>query len=164
MAALAWPAMFDELVAVVADVGDLVGHDQVMLRVDGGLHVVADDAAARARWSPWTARPDRSARSAGPARRARPASRALNACICSRKRGDLLLQPDGLGLRQLALLAVGRLQRRHVALDAGLDLLHPLLQLGLGEVLVPGVHRLELAAVDRRHGVGEQVQLAGTAR
>ena len=81
-------------------------------------------------------------------------SSAWNVCICSRKRRDLVLQTDGLGLSHLALLAVGRLQRRHVALDAGLDLLHPLLQLGLGEVLVAGVHRLELAAVDRRHRHG----------
>jgi len=75
------------------------------------------------------------------------------------KRGDLLPQADRFGLCQLALLAVSRLHRGHVALDAGLDLVHPLFQLGLGEVLVPGVHRLELAAVDRRHGVAEQVQL-----
>ncbi len=26
-----------ELIAVVADIGDLMGHDQVMLRVNGGL-------------------------------------------------------------------------------------------------------------------------------
>ena len=32
-----------------------------------------------------------------------------------------------------------------------------------GEVLVPGVHRLELAAVDRDHRLGEQVELCGTA-
>ena len=46
------------------------------------------------------------------------------------KCGDLVLQADGLDLRQLTLLMVGRFQGRHVALDAGLDLLHPLLQLG----------------------------------
>jgi hypothetical protein len=51
------------------------------------------------------------------------------------KRGDLVLQADGPGLRQLALLTVGRFQGRHVAIDTGLDLLHPLLQLSLGEVL-----------------------------
>jgi len=45
-----------------------------------------------------------------------------------------------------------------IAFDAPLDLLHPLLELGAGEVLVAGVHRLELAAVDRRYRMGEQVQ------
>ena len=68
--------------------------------------------------------------------------------------GSTWLRPQ----RIEAYLAVRRLQGGHVVLDAGLDLLHPLLQLGLGEVLVPGVHRLELAAVDRRYGVSEQVQ------
>ena len=53
--------------------------------------------------------------------------------------------------RDIPFLAVSRLQRGHVALDAGLDLIHPLLQLGASEVLVPGVHRPELAAVDGRH-------------
>jgi hypothetical protein len=37
-------------------------------------------------------------------------------------------------------------------------LLHPLLHLAAGEVLVAGVHCLELAAVDRRHQMGKQVQ------
>jgi hypothetical protein len=31
------------LIAVVADIDDVVGHDQVVLRIDGGLHIVADD-------------------------------------------------------------------------------------------------------------------------
>ena len=31
-----------ELVAVVADVGHLMGHDEVMLRIDGGLDIVAN--------------------------------------------------------------------------------------------------------------------------
>ena len=55
-------------------------------------------------------------------------------------------------------LTIRRLQRRQIALDARLDLIHPLLQLGAGEVLISGVDRLELAAVDRRHRMGEQVQ------
>ena len=33
-----------QLIAVMADVGDLVGHDQGVLGIDHGLHVVADDA------------------------------------------------------------------------------------------------------------------------
>jgi len=47
---------------------------------------------------------------------------------------------------------------RPVPIDAGLDLLHPFAELGLGEVLVPGVHRLELAAINGGDGMGEQVQ------
>ena len=37
-----------QLTAVMADVGDLVGHDQVVLGIDRGLHVVAHDARAPA--------------------------------------------------------------------------------------------------------------------
>ena len=37
-----------ELGAVMAYIGDLVGHDQVMLGVDSGLYVVAHRAAASA--------------------------------------------------------------------------------------------------------------------
>ena len=51
-----------------------------------------------------------------------------SAAILSFSRTDL-------AWRQLALLAVGRLQRRHVALDAGLDLLHPPLSLALVKFL-----------------------------
>jgi hypothetical protein len=47
----------------------------------------------------------------------------------------------------VGLLAVSHLQSGHIALDAGLDLVHLLLQLGLGEVLVSRVHRLELSFV-----------------
>jgi hypothetical protein len=31
-----------ELAAIVADIGDLMRNDQVMLRIDHGLHIVAD--------------------------------------------------------------------------------------------------------------------------
>jgi hypothetical protein len=37
-----------ELIAVVADIGDVVGHDQVVLRIGGGLHIVADNGGSRA--------------------------------------------------------------------------------------------------------------------
>ena len=72
------------------------------------------------------------------------------------QRCDLVLQPKGFGLRHLAFLPVRRLQRRQVSLDTGRDLIDALLQLGAGEVLVPSIHRLELAAVDRRHRMGEE--------
>ena len=37
-----------ELITVVADIGDVVGDDQVVLRIDGGLHIVADDGGSLA--------------------------------------------------------------------------------------------------------------------
>ena len=41
-------AIDDKLGSVMADVGDFVGDDQMVLGVDRGLHVVADDAGAPA--------------------------------------------------------------------------------------------------------------------
>ena len=38
----------EQLGAVMADVGDFVGDDQMVLGIDRGLHVVADDAGAAA--------------------------------------------------------------------------------------------------------------------
>src|SRR5215208_4161841 len=62
--------------------------------------------------------------------------------------------------QDLVLMPVGRLHGRQVPRDAGLDLLNALLQLGGREVLVPVVDRLELAAIDRDQGFGEQDELA----
>src|SRR6266478_540018 len=44
------------------------------------------------------------------------------------------------------------------ACDAGFDLLHTTLDRTVRVVLVPSVHSLEPATVDRDHGLGEQVQ------
>jgi hypothetical protein len=51
------------------------------------------------------------------------------------KRGDLLLQADRPGCTSSPSWRSAVLSG-HVALDAGLDLIHPFLQLGLGEVPV----------------------------
>ena len=48
------------------------------------------------------------------------------------QRGDLVLQPRRLGFRQLAFLTIRRLQRRQIALNARLDLLDAALN-GAGE-------------------------------
>ncbi len=143
----------------MADVGHFVGGDQMVLGVDRDLDVVADHPRALA------------VGRHGPAVRIGQRDLLVGRGMHFRLQGlerahllaqgcDLLRQPHGLGLGQLALLPVGRLQGRHVPLDAGLDLLHPPLDRGAGEVLVAGVHRLELASIDRRHGLREQPYLA----
>jgi hypothetical protein len=63
-----------------------------------------------------------------------------------------------LGLGDVAFLAICPVQRGEIARDTGVDLLHPLGDLGDREVLVAIVDRLELAAVDGDDGLGEQVQ------
>ena len=78
----------------------------------------------------------------------------------SAQTGNLLLQPDRLGLGDIALFAVGPVQRSQLTRDAGVDLLHPPDDLGDRVILVAIVERFELAAVDRNHRSGEQAQLA----
>jgi hypothetical protein len=74
--------------------------------------------------------------------------------------GDLVLQLPGPRLGRLTLLPVGGVEIGQIARDVLGNLLHPFLQLGRGEVLVAGVHRLELAAVHRRQRLGEEPDLA----
>ena len=74
--------------------------------------------------------------------------------------GNLLLQPDRLGLGDIALFAVGLVQRPQVTRDASVDLLHPADDFGHRVIFVAIVHRFELTAVDRNHRSGEQAQLA----
>ena len=66
--------------------------------------------------------------------------------------GNLLLQPDRLGLGDIALFAVGSVQRSQVTRDAGVDLVDPPGDLGNGVIFVAIVHRFELTAVDRNNG------------
>jgi hypothetical protein len=51
---------------------------------------------------------------------------------------------------------IGTVHLMQIAPDALLDLFQPPLHLGVGEVLVAVVDRLELAAIDRNTRIGEQ--------
>src|ERR1019366_8651078 len=62
------------------------------------------------------------------------------------------------GLSHVGLLAIRPVQGCEVALDAPIDLLHPLANLGHREVLVAIVHGFELAAVDCNYGLRKQAQ------
>jgi hypothetical protein len=73
---------------------------------------------------------------------------------------DLLLEASRLGLGHIAVMAVGAIQRCEIARDAGFHLLDALGDLGHREILVAGVDRLELAAVDRHNRTREQIELA----
>src|SRR6516162_6291310 len=64
----------------------------------------------------------------------------------SAQAGNLRLQPARLGLGDIALFAVGSVQRPQVARDASVNLLRPPGDLGDRVILVRVVHRFELAA------------------
>src|ERR1700687_6042426 len=72
------------------------------------------------------------------------------------QRRNLLVEPDDLGLRYRFSLAIGAVELREIAGDALTNLRQPPLHLGLGEVPVPRVDGLELAAVDRNARFAEQ--------
>ncbi len=55
-------------------------------------------------------------------------------------------------------IAVGAVELREVALHTLVELLHACLELALGEVFVPVVHRLELAPVNGHRGLLEQTE------
>jgi len=100
-----------------------VRHDQVMLRIDHGLHVVADHAGILA------ARRHGSRVGIGQGnllvrRSMHGGFQRLVLAHLLAQRGDLVLQPRRLGFSHLAFLTVRRLQRRQIALDARFDLLH----------------------------------------
>lgn len=140
---------------VVADVGDFVRHDQVMLRVDGGLHVVAHQARA------FGLRDHRARVGVGSGELTLGQLLQLHFGLIElthlrAQLPDLVLQSLGLRLDLGRLRAVGRLQGIEVALDAVLDLLLTLVDLAGGEVAVPAVDRLELAAVDGNDGLREE--------
>ncbi len=106
-------------------------------------------------------------------RRKHPGLELLQALHLLLERCDLVVQTNGpsgpAGGRpkdrpgragQRWLLPVGAVELVQIALDTVLDLLQTARHLRPREVLVPGVDRLELAAIDRHAGLGEQVQLA----
>ncbi len=132
----------------------------MMLAVDGGLDVVANDTRAAARGRHRTGvrvgQRDLLVRRCPPLgiERLKPFHLFLQL-------GDLLLEAGRLHLlgkgRRLPVVAVELVE---IARHALFDLCHAALHLGGREVPVPVVHRLELRAVDRNPGLGQQTQPA----
>ena len=138
----------DELGAVVAFVGDFVRDDQVVVGVDRGLHVVADDTRAPAAGCHRAA--------VGIGQGYLLVGRSQHLLLVDGKLAHLLLQLcellveprhlRGQCLRRL--LPVGRIKLAQIARDTLLQLGTPPLHLRPCEVPVPVVHGLELAAID----------------
>ena len=137
-----------KLGAVVSLIDDLMGHDQMVLGIDGDLHIVADGGG------PFAAGHHRTGVRIG--QRDLLVGRILNGLLhhlqglhLPAQTGNLLLQSDRLGLCDIAVFAVGPVERPQIMRDAGVDLLHPPGDLGDRVIFVPVIHRFELAAVDR---------------
>ncbi len=131
----------------------------MVLGIDGDLHIVADGggafAAGRHRTGIGVGQRDLLVRCV-----LDPLLHHLQGLHLLAQAGNLLLQSDRLGRGDIALFAVGSVERPQVMRDAGLDLLHPPGDLGDRVVLVAVVHRFELAAVDRNNGMSEEFEPA----
>jgi hypothetical protein len=68
------------------------------------------------------------------------------------------LQPLCSGLRDRRLLTISRVERLKISSNTRLDIAHAPFELGVREVAVAMVHRLELATVDRNDYFSEEVQ------
>src|SRR5262249_33288069 len=131
----------------------------MVLGVDGDLYIVADGSGAFAA--------SRHRTGVGIGQRDLLVGCVLNSPLhllqglhLPAQAGNLLLQPDRLGLGDIALFAVGLVQRSQVTRNAGVNLLHSPDDLGYRVILVAIVHRFALTAVDRNDGAGEQAQPA----
>src|ERR1700686_904778 len=140
----------------MADVGHLVRDDEMVLRIYHALNIVPDDSAAPTACG----------------HRARIGVRQRNLLVLRLQHlrvqrvqtpdlltqgRDLLVEPRDLGLWHSGSLTIRGIKLREIALDAFVDLLQAPLHLGLSEVPIPRVDRLELAAIDRNARVTQQI-------
>src|SRR5205823_419683 len=136
-----------------------MANNEMMLGVDGTLNIV----------------PDHPATSAAGGHRARigigqryllvlglhhQGVQTVQALNLLAQRRNLLVEPGDLGLRYRFPLTVSAVELREIAGDALVNLRQPPLHLGLGEVPIPRVDGLELAAVDRNARFAKQFKAA----
>ena len=74
------------------------------------------------------------------------------------QRCNLLVEPGDLGFRYRFPLTIGAVELREIAGNALVNLRQTALHLGLGEVPIPRVDGLELAAIDRNARFAEQLE------
>lgn len=87
-----------------------------------------------------------------------PLLHRLQSLHLSAQAGDFVLDASGPDFGDIAHVAVGPVQRRQVAHNACVNLLHSLDDLGDREFLVAVVHGFELAAVNRDNGPSEKTK------
>jgi len=139
-----------------------VRDDEMMLGIDGALHVVADSVGAVA----LRGHRSRVGISQGDLRLTRGDHLSLDRCQTAElrlERLDALRKPRNLagGHRNASdlLLAIRAVELLEIALDGALDGCNPFRQSVFGEILLAMVHGLELAAVNRDGVAVEQMQV-----
>src|SRR6478609_6439418 len=136
-----------------------MGNNEMVLGVDGTLYIVTDHPAASAAGSHRA--------SIGISQRYllvlglhHLSVQTVQALYLLTQRRNLLVKPSDLGLRHRFPLAISTVELREITGNALVDLRQPPLHLGLGEVPIPRVDGLELAAVDRNARFAEQFKAA----
>src|ERR1700681_3574506 len=134
-----------------------MGNNEMMLGVYGALHIVTDHPAASATCGHRA--------SIGISQRDllvfglhHLSVQSVQALYLLAQRCNLLVEPGDLGLRYRFPLTIGAVELREVAGYALVNLRQPPLHLGLGEVPVPSIDGLELAAIDRNARFAEQLK------
>src|SRR3989440_5859179 len=132
-----------------------MGNNEMVLRIDRTLYIITDHPAASAtrRHRARIGIGQRYLVVLGLHHQGVQTVQALNLLA---QRRNLLVEPGDLGLRYGFPLAIGAIELREVAGNALVNLRQPPLHLGLGEVPIPRVDGLELAAVDRNTRFAEQ--------
>src|SRR6266404_4653613 len=136
-----------------------MGNNEMMLGVDGTLHIVADHPAASAAGGHRA--------SIGIGQRYllvlglhHLSVQTVQALYLLAQRCNLLVEPGDLGLRYRFPLTIGAIKLREVAGNTLVNLLQPPLHLGLRKVPVSRVDGFELAAIDRNARLAEQLKAA----
>ena len=142
----------------MAEVGDFMRHDDVAVRVDGSLQVVAGKARALA-VRRHGARVRVGQRDLAVGRSLDLARHGLQLAHLPAERLYSLVQARRAHLGDVHLLPIGSVELVQVALDARLDLRQVKENRGSRIVLVARVHGLEPAAVHRHHPAGDQANL-----
>src|SRR3984957_9072045 len=134
-----------------------MGNNEMMLGVDGTLNIVPDHPATSATCGHRA--------SIGISQRYllvlglhHQGVQTVEALNLLAQRRNLLVKPRDLGLRYPFPLAIGAVELREITGNALVNLRQPSLHLGLGEVPVPRVDGLELAAVNRNARFAEQLK------
>src|ERR1700724_1157708 len=136
-----------------------MGNNEMMLGVDGTLHIVPDHPAAPAAGG-HRARIGIGQRDLLVLGLHHPSVQTVQALNFLTQRRNLLVEPGDLGLRYRFPLAIGAVELGEIPRYALVNLRQPPLHLGLGEVPVPRVDGLEFAAVDRNARFVEQFKAA----
>src|SRR6266436_6639380 len=132
-----------------------MSNNEMMLRIHGTLHIVADHAAASTTCG-HRARIGIGQRYLLVFGLHHLGVQCIEALYLLAQRRNLLVEPRDLGFRYRFPLTIGAVELREVAGYTLVNLRQPPLHLGLREVSVPRVDGFELAAVDRNARLAEQ--------